>query len=128
MLADADEQAAHRHMKSVEEARSSILDRYQVNAQSQARWPIQQPRAVHSWTRSAAGAWGKDGVRVGAILPAIATMYHEAMSRMNPSEETASFWMNHQSIALGQTTAMLQGSGARHGVLRLTILALSPDN
>ena len=37
-------------------------------------------------------------------MPAIATpMYHEAMSRMNPSEETASFWMNHQSIALGQT-------------------------
>ena len=25
--------------------------------------------AVHSWTRSAAGAWGKDGVRVNAILP-----------------------------------------------------------
>ena len=22
---------------------------------------------------------------------------------MNPSEETASFWMNHQSIALGQS-------------------------
>lgn len=58
--------------------------------------------AVHSWTRSAAAAWGADGVRVNAILPAMATpMYREAMAKMDEAQSTASFWMNHQSIALG---------------------------
>ena len=58
--------------------------------------------AVHSWTRSAAGGWGKDGVRVNAILPAMATpMYKEAMARLDEEATTAAFWMNHQSIALG---------------------------
>ena len=58
--------------------------------------------AVHSWTRTAAGTWGKDGVRVNAILPAMATpMYQEAMSKMTEEQTTASYWMNHQSIALG---------------------------
>ncbi len=59
--------------------------------------------AVHSWTRTAAGTWGKDGVRVNAVLPAIATpMYLEAMARATEEQKTASFWQNHQSIALGQ--------------------------
>ena len=29
--------------------------------------------AVHSWTRTASGTWGKDNIRVNAILPAMAT-------------------------------------------------------
>ena len=58
--------------------------------------------AVHSWTRSAAGAWGGDGVRVNAILPAMATpMYKEAMALLNEEQATAAWWQNHQSIALG---------------------------
>jgi len=58
--------------------------------------------AVHSWTRSAAAAWGNDRVRVNAILPAMATpMYTEAMSKLSEDEKTAAYWMNHQSIALG---------------------------
>ena len=60
--------------------------------------------AVHSWTRTAAGAWGNDGVRVNAILPAMATpMYHEAMRLLTEEETNAAYWMNHQSIALGQS-------------------------
>ncbi|MEM7017685.1 MAG: SDR family oxidoreductase [Pseudomonadota bacterium] len=59
--------------------------------------------AVHSWTRSAAGAWGKDQVRVNAILPAMATpMYHEAMNASSEAQKTASYWMNHRTIALGE--------------------------
>jgi 3-oxoacyl-[acyl-carrier protein] reductase len=59
--------------------------------------------AVHSWTRTAAGTWGKDKVRVNAILPAMATpMYLEAMERASEEERTASYWMNHRSIALGE--------------------------
>ena len=59
--------------------------------------------AVHSWTRTAAGAWGKDKVRVNAILPAMATpMYKQANASMSEEAATASYWMNHRSIALGE--------------------------
>lgn len=59
--------------------------------------------AVHSWTRTAAGTWGADGVRVNAILPAIATpMYHEARAQSNEAQEEAHVWRNLHSIALGQ--------------------------
>ncbi|MFN3231978.1 MAG: SDR family NAD(P)-dependent oxidoreductase [Alphaproteobacteria bacterium] len=59
--------------------------------------------AVHSWTRTAAGTWGKDNVRVNAILPAMATpMYLEAMARANEEEQTAAYWMNRRTIALGE--------------------------
>jgi NAD(P)-dependent dehydrogenase (short-subunit alcohol dehydrogenase family) len=59
--------------------------------------------AVHSWTRTAAGTWGADKVRVNAILPAMATpMYQEAMARSNEAQRTASYWRNRESIALGQ--------------------------
>lgn len=59
--------------------------------------------AVHAWTRSAAGAWGADNIRVNAILPAMATpMYLEARARSTDAENEASFWRNLQPIALGQ--------------------------
>jgi NAD(P)-dependent dehydrogenase (short-subunit alcohol dehydrogenase family) len=59
--------------------------------------------AVHSWTRTAAAAWGEDGVRVNAILPAIATpMYEEAKAAMTDEQLTAHFWQNENSIAMGK--------------------------
>ena len=59
--------------------------------------------AVHSWTRTAAAAWGAAGVRVNAILPAIATpMYEEALSRMTPEQAEAHRWQNEESIAMGK--------------------------
>lgn len=59
--------------------------------------------AVHSWTRTAAAAWGADGVRVNAILPAIATpMYEEAKARMSEDQLTGHYWQNEASIAMGQ--------------------------
>ena len=59
--------------------------------------------AVHSWTRTAAGTWGVDKVRVNAVLPAMATpMYQEAMARANEAQRTASYWRNREGIALGQ--------------------------
>ena len=58
--------------------------------------------AVHAWTRTAAGTWGVDNIRVNAILPAMATpMYLEAMARATDEERTASYWRNLDSIALG---------------------------
>ena len=59
--------------------------------------------AVHSWTRTAAGTWGADGVRVNAVLPAMATpMYLEARARATEEQNTASYWQNLRTIALGQ--------------------------
>ena len=59
--------------------------------------------AVHSWTRTAAADFGEAGVRVNAILPAIATpMYDEALSGMTPDQAEAHRWMNEESIAMGR--------------------------
>ncbi len=59
--------------------------------------------AVHSWTRTAAASWGAHGVRVNAILPAIATpMYEEALSRMGADDLEAHRWLNEESIAMGK--------------------------
>ncbi len=59
--------------------------------------------AVHSWTRTAAGTWGKDNIRVNAILPAMATpMYREAMALADEAALEASYWMNRRTIALGE--------------------------
>ncbi|MBI1179004.1 MAG: SDR family oxidoreductase [Alphaproteobacteria bacterium] len=58
--------------------------------------------AVHAWTRTAAGTWGDDNIRVNTILPAMATpMYNEAMARASEEQKVAGYWMNHHSIALG---------------------------
>jgi 3-oxoacyl-[acyl-carrier protein] reductase len=58
--------------------------------------------AVHSWTRTAAGTWGADMVRVNAILPAMATpMYLEAMARADEAGQEAAYWMNQKTIPMG---------------------------
>ncbi len=59
--------------------------------------------AVHAWTRTAAGTWGADGVRVNAVLPAIKTpMFQAAWDRSSDEEKTEKRWRNMNSIALGQ--------------------------
>jgi 3-oxoacyl-[acyl-carrier protein] reductase len=59
--------------------------------------------AVHSWTRTAAGTWGVDNIRVNAILPAMATpMYEEARARSTEEQNVANYWRNLNSIAMGQ--------------------------
>ncbi len=59
--------------------------------------------AVHSWTRTAAGTWGADRIRVNAILPAMATpMYMEARERSTEAQEEVAYWLNRHSIALGE--------------------------
>lgn len=97
-------QAAHRHMK--DSGGGSIINFGSISglrAEISAAAYSAAKGAVHSWTRTAAGTWGKDGVRVNAILPAIATpMYQEAMARASEEERVAFYWQNHQSIALGE--------------------------
>ena len=59
--------------------------------------------AVHSWTRTAAGTWGKYNIRVNAILPAIATpMYYAARERSTEEENITAHWRNSVPISLGQ--------------------------
>jgi 3-oxoacyl-[acyl-carrier protein] reductase len=59
--------------------------------------------AVHAWTRTAAGTWGVDNVRVNAILPAIRTpMFEAAKVGLSEEELNMKYWRNEQNIALGQ--------------------------
>ena len=59
--------------------------------------------AVHAWTRTAAGTWGKDNIRVNAILPAMATpMYVEAVQRLTDEQKDAMYWENLHTIAMGR--------------------------
>jgi len=59
--------------------------------------------AVHSWTRTASSTWGKDNIRVNAILPAMATpMYYAARERSTEEENTMAHWRNNVPISLGQ--------------------------
>ena len=58
---------------------------------------------MHSWTRTAAAAWGPYRIRVNAILPAIATpMYAEAQQRKTPEQLEVHRWVNLETIALGK--------------------------
>lgn len=79
-------QAAHRHLKAGGKG-ASIINFGSISGlrpESGASAYSAAKGAVHSWTRAAAEAWGADGVRVNAILPAIATpMYHEALARLD---------------------------------------------
>jgi NAD(P)-dependent dehydrogenase (short-subunit alcohol dehydrogenase family) len=96
-------QVAHRYMK--DSGGGSIINfgsisglRPEVSAAAYSA----SKGAVHSWTRTAAGTWGADKVRVNAILPAIATpMYNEALARLNKDQLTAHHWQNLSTIALG---------------------------
>lgn len=96
-------QVAHRYMK--QSGGGSIINFGSISGQraepSAAAYSAAKG-AVHAWTRTAAGTWGVDNIRVNAILPAMATpMYVEAMARATPEERTASYWRNLSSIALG---------------------------
>lgn len=98
-------QAAHRLMAANQ--RGSIINFGSISGlRPEAVAPAYSAAkgAVHSWTRTAAAAWGADGVRVNAILPAIATpMYDAAMERLDEEGRTANYWMNEATIALGHT-------------------------
>ena len=97
-------QTAHKHMRQT--GGGSIINFGSISGlrpEPGAAAYSASKGAVHSWTRTAAAAWGTDGVRVNAILPAIATpMYEEALSRMGPEDLEAHRWMNEESIAMGK--------------------------
>ena len=59
--------------------------------------------AVHAWTRTAAGTWGVDNVRVNAVLPAIKTpMFEAAREGLSKDQLTEKYWLNLHNIALGR--------------------------
>lgn len=97
-------QAAHGHMKT--SGGGSIINFGSISGlrpEPSAAAYSASKGAVHSWTRTAAGTWGADNIRVNAILPAMATpMYLEAMERADEAATEAAYWMNRRTIAMGE--------------------------
>lgn len=58
--------------------------------------------AVHTWTRSVAREWGRDNVRVNAVLPYMTTpMYQAFRDAMSPEDLAAHDAQTAQDIPLG---------------------------
>ncbi len=97
-------QAAHPHLKAA--GGGAIINFGSISgqrAESGSAAYSATKGAVHAWTRSAAGAWGADNIRVNAVLPAIATpMFRHAWENSSEEEQNRKFWRNMESIALGQ--------------------------
>ena len=97
-------QAAHGHMKA--SGGGSIINFGSISGlrpEPSAAAYSASKGAVHSWTRTAAGTWGADKIRVNAILPAMATpMYLEAMERADDAALEAAYWLNRRTIAMGE--------------------------
>jgi len=96
-------QTAYHHMKA--SGGGSILNFGSISGQrpepSAAAYSAAKG-AVHSWTRTAAGTWGADNIRVNAILPAMATpMYEEALARPVDEEKIANYQVQTATIAMG---------------------------
>lgn len=96
-------QVAHRHMKA--SGGGSIINFGSISGQrpepTAAAYSTAKG-AVHSWTRTAAGTWGKDNIRVNAILPAMATpMYYEALSKASDEQREANSRLNLSTIFMG---------------------------
>lgn len=95
-------QAAHGYMKAA--GGGSIINFGSISGQrpepSAAAYSAAKG-AVHSWTRTAAGTWGADNIRVNAMLPAMATpMYEEALARP-VDERVADYQVQTATIAMG---------------------------
>lgn len=97
-------QAAHQYLK--EAGGGSIINFGSISGQRPepgAAAYSATKGAVHAWTRTAAGTWGVDNIRVNAVLPAIRTpMFLAAKEGLSEEELNVKFWRNEQSIALGQ--------------------------
>ena len=96
-------QAAHRHMKA--SGGGSIINFGSISGQrpepSAAAYSTAKG-AVHSWTRTAAGTWGADNIRVNAILPAMDTpMYREAMAQAPQDQTDTRVQANLATIYMG---------------------------
>ena len=58
--------------------------------------------AVHTWTRSVAREWGRDGIRVNAVLPYVVTpMYANFRAALSPEELAAHDRSTAEQIPLG---------------------------
>jgi NAD(P)-dependent dehydrogenase (short-subunit alcohol dehydrogenase family) len=96
-------QAAHGYMKAT--GGGSIINFGSISGQrpepSAAAYSAAKG-AVHSWTRTAAGTWGADNIRVNAILPAMVTpMYEEARARPFDEDKVANYQVQMATIAMG---------------------------
>ena len=97
-------QAAHPYLK--ESGGGSIINFGSISgqrAEAGAAAYSATKGAVHAWTRSAAGAWGADNIRVNAILPAMHTpMSRTAAEGLSEEKMNERYWRNFHGIALGR--------------------------
>lgn len=97
-------QAAHPYLK--ESGGGSIINFGSISgqrAEAGAAAYSATKGAVHAWTRSSAGAWGADNIRVNAILPAMHTpMSRTAGKHLNEEQLNERYWRNYHGIALGR--------------------------
>ncbi|WP_409330044.1 SDR family NAD(P)-dependent oxidoreductase [Trujillonella humicola] len=118
-------QAAYRHMRAgggqiIDFASAAGIQGYPGKAAYAA-----SKGAVVAWVRSAAVEWGRDGVTVNAVAPAIKTpMYERTRASMTPDQLVAHDALLAQQIPLGgelgdaerdfvPVMAFLAGPGAR---------------
>ena len=96
-------QAAYAHMKA--SGGGSIINFGSISGQRPEPGSASYSTAkgaVHSWTRTAAGTWGADNIRVNAILPAMDTpMYREAMAATSEEQREANRQVNLATIFMG---------------------------
>ena len=96
-------QVAHGHMKA--SGGGSIINFGSISGQRPEPGAASYSTAkgaVHSWTRTAAGTWGADNIRVNAILPAMDTpMYREAMAQAPAEQLEGSRQINLATIYMG---------------------------
>ena len=96
-------QAAHRHLKA--SGGGAIINFGSISGQRPepvAAAYSTAKGAVHSWTRTAAGTWGADNIRVNAILPAMDTpMYREAMAQAPRGQNEPRNQANLTTIYMG---------------------------
>ena len=96
-------QVAHGHMKA--SGGGSIINFGSISGQRPEPGAASYSTAkgaVHSWTRTAAGTWGADNIRVNAILPAMDTpMYREAMAQAGEDQREGIRQANLATIFMG---------------------------
>ena len=96
-------QAAHGYLK--ESGGGSIINFGSISGQRPepvAASYSAAKGAVHAWTRTAAGTWGADNIRVNAILPAMDTpMYRNALAQASAEQTEINKQVNLATIYMG---------------------------
>ncbi|HSV71673.1 MAG TPA: SDR family NAD(P)-dependent oxidoreductase [Methylibium sp.] len=94
--------AAYRHMKGSGGAIINFGSESGLTAEVNNAVYGSSKAAVHTWTRSIAREWGREGIRVNAVLPYVVTpMYARFRAALTPEELAAHDRATAEQIPLG---------------------------